>query len=58
MFIYQLLFVSLITCVQSLETPRNVTCKISKTTFESILVTCKIKLLLPQSAFSVNFTSN
>ncbi|KAI8779927.1 hypothetical protein BgiBS90_019121 [Biomphalaria glabrata] len=58
MFIYQLLFVSLLTCVQALETPRNVTCTVSSVTFESVLVTCKTQVLLPQSAFSVNFTSN
>ncbi|KAK0048341.1 hypothetical protein Bpfe_022283 [Biomphalaria pfeifferi] len=58
MFISQLLFVSLLTCVQALETPRDLTCTISSVTFESILVTCKTQVLLPQSAFSVNFTSN
>ncbi|KAK0048342.1 hypothetical protein Bpfe_022284 [Biomphalaria pfeifferi] len=57
MFVYQLVFFSLLTCVQSLETPKNVTCKISQTTFKSILVTCKTQLFLPQSAFSLNFTS-
>ncbi|KAI8779926.1 hypothetical protein BgiBS90_019120 [Biomphalaria glabrata] len=58
MFISKLLFISFVMYAQAIDSPKNVSCKVSRVTTESILITCDIQPPFAYTEYSAYFTSN